>query len=83
LFECYIIERFKTIHAEHLAVQHGFEAADNIVSEAHHFVAGELALEGTSRDLTSVDWAGREGGEIVSAILERTVAVYIGAEGSP
>ncbi|WP_133797677.1 hypothetical protein [Prosthecobacter fusiformis] len=83
LFECYIIERFKTNHGEHLAKEHGYEAADKIVNAARDFVAAELAFEETTRhDLTSVDWGGREGEGIVNAILERTVAVYIDTEGS-
>ncbi|MEM7013360.1 MAG: hypothetical protein AAF585_17965 [Verrucomicrobiota bacterium] len=81
LFECYILERFKTIHAEHLAEDHDFEAADRIVNEARHYVASELELEqAKGRDLTEVDWAGSEGGEIIDAILDRTVAIYIDAE---
>lgn len=81
LFECYIIERFKTIHGEHLSAKHGFEAADKIVDGARHYVASELALEKASRrDLTEVDWGGTEGKQIVEAILERTVSVYIDTE---
>lgn len=81
LFECYIIERFKTIHGEHLSAKHGFEAADKIVNGARHYVASELALEKANRrDLTEVDWAGTEGKQIMEAILERTVSVYIDTE---
>lgn len=81
LFECYIVERFKTIHGEHLSAKHGFEAADKIVDGARHYVASELALEKANRrDLTEVDWAGTEGKQIVEAILERTVSVYIDTE---
>lgn len=81
LFECYIVERFKTIHGEHLAATHGLEAADKIVNEARAYVASELALEQANRrDLTDVDWGGTEGKQIVDAILERTVTVYIDTE---
>lgn len=81
LFECYIIERFKTNHGEHLAKEHGYEAADKIVNSARDFVAAELAFEEANRhDLTNVDWGGKEGESIVNAILERTVAVYIDTE---
>jgi len=77
LFECYIMERFKTFLCEHEAPKHGFEAADKISAEARDYVAGEMELEKADRrDLTSVDWQGSEGAKILDAILERTIAVY-------
>lgn len=77
LFECYIVERFKTFFSEHEAAKHGYDAADRIVNEARDYVASEMALEKVERrDLTAVDWASPEGAKIVDGILERTIAIY-------
>jgi hypothetical protein len=77
LFECYIMERFKTFFCEHEAAKHGYEAADNILKEAREFISTEMDIQRADKhDLTGVDWNGAEGAKIVDAILERTVAVY-------
>lgn len=77
LFECYIMERFKTFFCEHEAAKHGFDAADSILKEARQFVAVEMRLaKAERRDLTVVDWGGTEGARIIDAILERTIAIY-------
>lgn len=77
LFESYIMERFKTFFCEHEAPKHGFEAADRILNDARQFVSAEMALERASRsDLTNVDWSGKQGAQIVDAILQRTVSIY-------
>lgn len=79
LFECYIMERFKTFFCEHEASKHGYEAADNILKEAREFISSEMDIQRADKhDLTGVDWNGAEGAKIVDAILERTVAVYTG-----
>jgi hypothetical protein len=77
LFECYIMERFKTFFCEHESPKHGYEAADKILNEAREFVASEMdILRADKHDLTNIDWTGVEGEKIVDAILERTIAVY-------
>jgi chaperonin cofactor prefoldin len=77
LFECYIMERFKTFFCEHESAKHGYEAADNILKEAREFISTEMDIQRADKhDLTGVDWNGAEGAKIVDAILERTVAVY-------
>jgi len=77
LFECYIMERFKTLFCEHEAAKHGYEATDRTLLEARHYVASEMQLEQVERkDLTTVNWASEEGAKVVDAILERTVAIY-------
>lgn len=77
LFECYIMERFKTFFCEHEALRYGYEAADNILREAREFIATEMDIQREDKhDLTGVDWNGAEGAKIVDAILERTIAVY-------
>jgi len=77
LFECYIMERFKTFFCEHEAQKYGYEAADSILREAREFISAEMDFHREDKhDLTSVDWNGAEGAKIVDAILERTIAVY-------
>ncbi len=77
LFECYIMERFKTFFCEHEAVKYGYQAADNILKEAREFISTEMDIQREDKhDLTGVDWNGAEGTKIVDAILERTIAVY-------
>jgi hypothetical protein len=77
LFECYIMERFKTFFCEHEALRYGYEAADDILKEAREYIATEMDHQREDKhDLTGVDWSGAEGAKIVDAILERTIAVF-------
>lgn len=77
LFECYIMERFKTFFCEHESKKHGYAAADKILKEAREFVSTEMQLERSNRrDLTAVNWDGPDGAKIIDGILERTIAVY-------
>lgn len=77
LFECYIMERFKTFFCEHEALKYGYDAADSILKEAREFISTEMDIQREDKhDLTGVDWNGAEGAKIVDAILERTIAVY-------
>jgi hypothetical protein len=77
LFECYIMERFKTFFCEREAAKHGYEAADRILKEAREFISTEMDIQRADKhDLTAVDWKGPEGAKIVDAILELTIAVY-------
>jgi chaperonin cofactor prefoldin len=77
LFECYIMERFKTFFCEHEAAKYGYDAADSIIKEAREFISTEMDIQREDKhDLTGVDWNGAEGAKIVDAILERTIAVY-------
>lgn len=79
LFECYIMERFKTFFCEHEAAKHGYDAADRVLREAREFISTEMDIQRADKhDLTAVDWTGPEGAQIVDAILERTIAVYAG-----
>lgn len=78
LFECYIMERFKTFFSEHEAVKHGFDAADKVLNQARAYVASRLESERVERkDLTQVEWGGAEGATIIDAILENTISVFI------
>jgi hypothetical protein len=77
LFECYIMERFKTFFCEHESAKHGYDATHRILREAREFISSEMDLQRADKhDLTAVDWTGAEGAKIVDAILERTIAVY-------
>ena len=61
LFECYIMERFKTFFCEHEAAKHGYEAADNILKEARVFISTEMDIQRADKhDLTGVDWSGQK-----------------------
>ncbi len=78
LFENYIMERFKTTLCEHLSQRFDYNTADKIALEAREFVSTEMELlRANNVDLTEVDWAGKEGGEIIDTILENTIAVYL------
>lgn len=77
LFECYIMERFKTTLSEHLS-KFGYNTADRIAREARVLVSSEIEVLQSDRvDLTEVDWSGKEGAVIVETILEKTIAVYL------
>jgi len=78
-FKCYIIERFKTFFSEHESLKYGFEAADKVLNQASSYVSSKLQAErAAGKDLTQVEWGGKEGASIIDAILENTIAVFIG-----
>jgi hypothetical protein len=76
LFGNYIYERFQTTMYAGLETAHGAAAADGCLEAVRDFVQSELRLEGSSRDLTAIDWAGKEGAVFVNSILNRTLEVF-------
>jgi hypothetical protein len=79
LFGNYIYERFQTTMYATLEAAHGATAADSCLEAVRDYVHSELRLEASGRDLTGIDWAGKEGSDFVNSILDRTLNVFTAA----
>jgi hypothetical protein len=80
LFGHYIFERFNTTNCANLDAKGGVAKTDSFLGEIKRFIDTQLRLEGTRRELTSVNWRGTEGKSIVEEILQQTIAVFTGEE---
>jgi hypothetical protein len=76
LFGNYIYERFQTTMYAGLEAAHGAAAADGCLEAVRDYVQSELRLEASNRDLTAIDWAGKDGADFVNSILDKTFEVF-------
>lgn len=76
LFGKYIFQRFQTTTYAPIEAKHGAAAADGCLEAVRDYIDSELRLEGASRDLSGMDWSGKEGADFVDSVLARTVEVF-------
>lgn len=76
LFGKYIFQRFQTTTYASIEAQHGAAAADGCLTAVRDYIDSELRLEGATRDLTGMDWSGREGADFVDSVLAKTFEVF-------
>ena len=79
LFGKYIYHRFCSTMYKGLAERHGFDVARGYLGEIRDYIQSKLALETSSRDVTSIDWRGASGAQVVHSILDETLVVFGGA----
>ncbi|MDX9862330.1 MAG: hypothetical protein RBS99_15585 [Rhodospirillales bacterium] len=75
-FGHYIFEVFKTVGYQGVLATHGFEKAENMVSQIRDFIDAKIGGLETSRALSSVDWNGTDGAAIVDGIVADTIAIF-------
>jgi hypothetical protein len=76
LFGKYIFQRFQTTTYAPMEARHGAAAADGCLQAVQDYIDSELRLEGSIRDLSGIDWSGKEGVEFVDSVLAKTVEVF-------
>jgi hypothetical protein len=76
LFGHYIFERFNTTMCARVEAQTQGERADRFFEDVHRYIDTELKLEGAAKDLTKIDWRGKEGIEVVNRILNQTIDIF-------
>lgn len=76
----YIFEVFKTVGYKGVLEAHGFEKAEKMTREIHDYIVAEIADLESTRELTDIDWNGREGAETVNEIVADTIAIFGEAE---
>jgi hypothetical protein len=75
-FGYYIFEHFSRVFFERLVQRVGDSKASSFLNQIREFIQSALTNRAAEKDLSSVDWAGPEGAEIVSQILEQTLEVF-------
>lgn len=76
LFGKYIFQRFQTTTYASIEAKHGAAAADGCLTAVRDYIDSELRLEGATRDLTVMDWSGKEGADFVNSVLTKTFEVF-------
>lgn len=75
-FGHYIFEVFKTVGYQGVLANHGFEKAESMVGQIRDFIDAKIAGFEMSRQLSTVDWNGPAGAEIVDGIVADTIAIF-------
>jgi hypothetical protein len=80
LFGYYIFERFNTTMCARVEAAAQGERSDRFLKDVHRYIDTQLKLESAVKDLTKIDWKGKEGIEVVDRILDQTIDVFKGGE---
>lgn len=75
-FGHYIFEQFSRIFYERLVQRVGALQAAAFINQIGEFIRSSLANRAVTKDLSNVDWAGKEGASIVSEICAQTLEVF-------
>ena len=80
-FGHYIFQVFKTVGYQGVLENHGFEKAESMTAQIRDFIDAKISGVGMTRELSSIDWNGPSGAEIVNGIVQDTVQIF--GEASP
>ena len=72
----YIFEVFKTIGYQGVLATHGFETAESMTSEIRDFINAKIGEIEATHTLTSIDWNGADGAQIVDEIVRDTITIF-------
>lgn len=75
-FGYYLYEQFCRVFFERLIQRVGEARAHSFLEEIEGFIRSMLENQTFDRDLTLIDWSGREGSELVAGIMETTLGVF-------
>jgi hypothetical protein len=75
-FGYYIFEQFSRVFYERLVQRVGDQKALSFLKQIREFIQSALANRTTNKDISSIDWSGSEGAELVSQILGQTLEVF-------
>ncbi len=75
-FGLYVYEQFKRVHYERLVQRAGAIKAEGCLDQIKDFIKAELKDKTFAIDISTVDWAGRQGQQIANEIFEKTLHVF-------
>lgn len=75
-FGHYIFEVFKTVAYRGVLAAHGFEKAERMAGQIRDFIDAKIGGLEASHLLSSVDWRGTPGMQLVDAIVEDTIDIF-------
>jgi len=75
-FGHYIFEVFKTVGYQGVLETHGFEKAESMTNQIRDFIDVKISGLEKSRPLSSLDWNGPGGAEVIDGIVKDTIAIF-------
>jgi len=75
-FGNYLIEQFCRVFFGQLVKKHGDAQAHSFLQQIRDVIKSDLEHRTVGKDLSKIDWFGREGSQIASAIMQDTIAVF-------
>ena len=72
----YIYQVFKAVGYQGVLETHGFEAAENLCGQIRDYIDARISAFESSRDLSSIDWNGQDGANVVDNIVSDTLALF-------
>lgn len=76
----YVYQVFKTIGYQGVLQNHGFEKANGMANQIRDYIGAKISELASSRDLSSIEWNGREGADLIDSIVGDTVELFGGPE---
>jgi hypothetical protein len=75
-FGYYIYEQFCRVFFERLVQRVGADKASSFLGDVEALIAATLANRTAGRELSEIDWEGKDGRDIVIEIMETTLHVF-------
>lgn len=73
-----VFEYFCRVFFEQISSKHGFENAKSFMAEIKGFIREALKTKTYEMNIEKIDWSGDEGSQIMTDVLEVTLAVFGG-----
>lgn len=77
-FGHYIFQVFKTVGYQGVLDTHGFEKVESMAGQIRDFIDAKISGLEMSRELSSIDWNGPAGAEVINAIVRDTIEIFGG-----
>jgi len=79
-FGHYIFQVFKTVGYQGVLEKHGFEKVESMAAQIREFIDAKISGVEMARDLSTINWTGHSGAEIVNGIVRDTMEIFGGGE---
>jgi hypothetical protein len=76
----YIYQVFKSVGYQGVLNNHGFEAAESMCGQIRDYIDARVSDVESTRNLSSVDWNGQDGADVVDGIVSDTLDLFGGNE---
>ncbi len=75
-FGYYLFQQFCRVFYSRLLTRRGEERSTQFFNSIRDFIISVLKLKTFGKDITKINWAGREGDSILDEVLQHTLEVF-------
>lgn len=77
-FGHYIFQVFKTVGYQGVLETHGFEKVESMAGQIRDFIDAKISGLELDRELSSIDWNGPAGADVINGIVRDTIEIFGG-----